>query len=234
MYQLLLTPLVEDPFSAEVAIFGARSILDVLVDEEINEINAPFLETLYSFIVSQDIARSSFVLARGSCGFINDSAKQLCHFQSKISPIFAYLLDVFKRFSNLQTLALNTIFEISLYCKKFITESDFNLLYSFMTANYQALNLNHATKLNESVCTILSILDESKLAGAIKQTMEMPGQALKTLCSTQGGQYRDDICKAISMFSGCARAINDLPDSAVVSALQPLFAEVWPNLQQLL
>ena len=45
MYALLSQPLVEtDPYSAEVALFGARSILDVLVDEEINEINGPYLD----------------------------------------------------------------------------------------------------------------------------------------------------------------------------------------------
>jgi hypothetical protein len=36
------------------------------------------------------------------------------------------------------------------------------------------------------------------------------------------------------MYAGCARAINDLPDSVLTSALSPLFTEVWPHLQQLL
>jgi hypothetical protein len=64
--------------------------------------------------------------------------------------------------------------------------------------------------------------------------MLLPTQVLVTYATSQGGEQRDEICKAISMFAGCARAINDLPDSAVLNALQPLFAEIWPHLQQLM
>ena len=101
------------------------------------------------------------MLAKGSCAFIHDAAKQLCNqdLRNKIDHIIVYLLDVFKRFVNLQTLALNTIFEITLYCKQFISAGAFNYLHGFMTENYQALNLSHATKLNEAICTILSIGD---------------------------------------------------------------------------
>lgn len=134
----------------------------------------------------------------------------------------------------MQQLALNTIFEISLYCKSFICEADFNLVYNFMTEHYHVLSLKHATKLNETVCTILTVLDESKLVGAIKQTMILPTQVLIAKSTNQGGEFRDDICKAISMYAGCARAINDLPETVVVHALQPLFAEIWPHLQQLM
>jgi hypothetical protein len=79
MYKLLLSPLVaSDPYQAEVAIFGARSILDILVDETIDETNRPFLNEIFSFIVTQECSRSSYVLAKGSCGFVHDAAKQLC------------------------------------------------------------------------------------------------------------------------------------------------------------
>jgi hypothetical protein len=40
----------------------------------------------------------NFVLARGCCGFIQEAAKQLFFFRERISPLLAYLLDVFKRF----------------------------------------------------------------------------------------------------------------------------------------
>ena len=40
------------------------------------------------------------------------------------------------------------------------------------------------------------------------------------------------MCKALSLFSGCARAVNDLPESAV--ALSPLFDEVWPHVKVIL
>jgi hypothetical protein len=47
-----------------------------------------------------------------------------------------------------------------------------------MTEHYQALTRIHATKLVECVCTILSKVDEAKLAGAIKQTLALPSQIL--------------------------------------------------------
>lgn len=86
----------------------------------------------------------------------------------------------------------------------------------------------------ESVCTILTILDESKLAGAINQTVLLPKQVLFAKSKTDAGEHRDEICKAISMYAGCARAINDMPDSVVVSTLQPMFGEIWSHLQHLM
>jgi hypothetical protein len=54
MYKLLLSPLTpSDPYQAEVSIFGARSILDILVDETIDDINRPFLEEVFTFIVKE-------------------------------------------------------------------------------------------------------------------------------------------------------------------------------------
>lgn len=103
-----------------------------------------------------------------------------------------------------------------------------------MTEHYQALTRIHATRLVECVCTILSKVDEAKLAGAIKQTLALPSQILAEKSASEGPQFRDDICKALSMYAGCARAINDLPDSVLTNALSPLFTEVWPYLQQLL
>lgn len=95
MYKLLLSPLVaSDPYQAEVAIFGARSILEILVDETIDDTNRPFIAEIFAFITQQEIARSSFVLAKGACGFVHDAAKQLGSFADQISPMFAYLLDI--------------------------------------------------------------------------------------------------------------------------------------------
>ena len=68
----------------------------------------------------------------------------------------------------------------------------------------------------------------------MKQTLALPSQVLVEKSATQGSQFRDEICKALSMYAGCARSINDLPDSILTSALSPLFTEVWPHLQQLL
>lgn len=46
-----MQPLVPtDPYQAEVALFGVRSILDVLIDEEVSDVNRPFLDAYYSFI----------------------------------------------------------------------------------------------------------------------------------------------------------------------------------------
>ena len=45
---------------------------------------------------------------------------------------------------------------------------------------------------------------------------------------------REEICKAISMYSGCARAINDLPEFVLVNALSPLFTDVWPHIKEIL
>ena len=76
MYSLLLQPLsAENPYSAEVAFFGARALHDVLVDEEINDVNRPYLDSLLTFALTQDIARTSFALAKGICGFVNEYAK---------------------------------------------------------------------------------------------------------------------------------------------------------------
>ena len=72
-----------------------------MVDEEPSELNGKFLDTIYGFIVGQEAARANFVLAKGCCGFVHEAAKQLCFFKERISPLFAYLLDVFRRYSNI-------------------------------------------------------------------------------------------------------------------------------------
>jgi hypothetical protein len=64
---------------------------------------------------------------------MHEAAKMFAEFKDCIQLALIYLLDIFQRFKNLQTLALNTIFEISLYCKNQMSERDFNLLYNFMS-----------------------------------------------------------------------------------------------------
>lgn len=63
----------------------------------------------------------------------------------------------------------------------------------------------------ETVCTILSVIDQTKLAGAIRQAIYLPSQALLAMAQQPGGEVRQDICKALSVFTGSFRAINDLP-----------------------
>lgn len=76
------------------------------------------------------------MLARGCCSFMHEAAKQLIGFKDYITPVISYLLEIFLRFQNLQTLALNTIFEIGLYCKAQMKEADFNMLFNFLSSNY--------------------------------------------------------------------------------------------------
>jgi hypothetical protein len=76
MFQTLLESLVpNDPFQAEVAIFGARSIMDALIDEKPTELIVKFLDTVFTYIEQQEIARTNFVLAKGCCGFLHEAAK---------------------------------------------------------------------------------------------------------------------------------------------------------------
>jgi|688.fasta_scaffold194163_1 hypothetical protein len=64
---------------------------------------------------------------------MHEAAKMFVEFKDCIQLALIYLLEIFQRFKNLQTLTLNTIFEISLYCKNQMSEGDFNLLYNFMS-----------------------------------------------------------------------------------------------------
>lgn len=66
----------------------------------------------------------------------------------------------------------------------------------------------------------------------MNQAMFMPCQVIRQSSTSEGGETREEICKALSLFAGCARAVNDLPDSAV--ALSTLFSEVWPHIKAIL
>ena len=105
VFQLVLGKLSEgenDPFKAEVAFFGARSLLDGLDDDQYTRETLDFIGKLISFFLSNGNARSSFILAKSVILFINDAAKVLIEFKQQASAVVEYLFTVFTRHGKLQ------------------------------------------------------------------------------------------------------------------------------------
>ena len=73
---------VNDVFKAEVAFFGARSLLDGIEDETDAHILA-FYAKLIEFFLSNRAARESFIVAKSVILFINQSPKIFNSFQDQ-------------------------------------------------------------------------------------------------------------------------------------------------------
>ena len=81
-------------------------------------------------------------------------------FKEYHSQLLQYLLTVFWAFDKLQTIALKAILELSVYCKCSFKAEDMHLLHQFLTQHYDALSLDHATILMQTIAQVMSVLTE--------------------------------------------------------------------------
>ena len=86
-----------DPYSAEVAFFGARSLLDGMEDDVPDAATLSFLGSLIEFFLNNPAAKESFILAKGVILFVDQAAKLLTHCAQQAPGIVSYLFEVFTR-----------------------------------------------------------------------------------------------------------------------------------------
>ena len=82
-------------------------------------------------------------------------------FKEYHSQLLQYLLTVFWTFDKLQTIALEAMLELCVYCKCSFKAEDMHLLHQFLTQHYAALSLDHATTLMKAIAQVMSVLTES-------------------------------------------------------------------------
>ena len=99
-----------------MAFFGARSLLDGIDDEEVDPQTQAFIGKLIEYFLTNPTAKDNFIVAKSVILFVDQAAKVLLH-QQNSSAIITYLFDIFTRHEKLQTKALETLLEYSLYCK---------------------------------------------------------------------------------------------------------------------
>lgn len=136
VFQMVLTVLQEgqnDVFKAEVAIFGARSLLDGLDDDTYTPETLAFVGKLVEFFLSNENARTSFILAKSAILFIEQAAKILIEFKQHSSAIVNYLFTVFTSHSRLQVKTLDTLLELCTYCKYQFSSDVVSAMHSFLT-----------------------------------------------------------------------------------------------------
>ena len=75
-----------------------------------------------------------------------------------------YLFDIFTRHEKLQTKALETLLEYSLYCKDNFSPEVVSAIHNFLTQHYAALSLAHAKILMESLSMVITAVDRANFA----------------------------------------------------------------------
>lgn len=134
VFQMLLNLLQEgtqDIFKAEVALFGARSLLDGFDEDDIDEITLAFFGKLIEYFLTNPTAKDSFIVAKSVILFIDQAAKMLQQFSQSAPGIVAYLFDIYTRHPKLQAKSLETLLEYAIYNKAIFTLDLVKAIHTF-------------------------------------------------------------------------------------------------------
>lgn len=149
----------------------ARSLLDgieCLEYEHIEAYEREFFAKLIEFILGNQLARQSFIAARSILLFINDAAKVFVHFKEQSAPLVSYIVDVFTGHEKLRQTAVDTLCELSLYCKSHFSTDVVTALHTFLSNSYASIRVEHGRKIVQSLVTIISAIDSGNLTSNLR------------------------------------------------------------------
>ena len=212
---------------AEVAFFGARSLIDGFDEEGQEPHTLVFIGQLLDFFLNTAIARESFIVSRSVMLFIDQAAKLLIDFRQQAAGVISYLFRAFISHPKLQSLAVKTLREYSQYCKSLFTLEIVASIHSFLSQHYALLSLEHAQMLAETLTMTVSAIDKNNLGQNLNQVSALPMQTLQAV-SDQMDRFQ--ILKAFSLLTSMIKGVEDMSQQDLERVLLPLFNQTWPSL----